>query len=152
MSEFDTVNLEQLKNIETNNFSNNVATNPFLLEDKKPIFENNLAVNFDSSYEQALQLLGGDKLLRPAATNAIVRKTSSQGVYKVLIKTSNGSQVKILDESQLFRNKKYAAGSISKLSDDEYEIVSFDEEDNMEINHFDKLGAIEFINQNKLTL
>ncbi len=151
MSETDTINSDALKAGENDNFLNNVATNPITTENKKSETKT-LMENFDNNFELAIKLMAGDKLLRPYASNSIVRKTSTQGIYKVLIKTSNGSQIKILDESQLFQNKKIAAGSISKLGSDAYEIVSFDEDDNMEINHFDKLGAIEFLNKNKMIL
>lgn len=137
----ETTSLEQNLN---NNFSNTVATSPIGAKAPSIIKEYINFNTFDKEFEQAICLMGGDKLLAPR--NAIVRKTSTEGVYKVIYE--NG--IKILDESQLFSNKKFAAGSVSKLSEDEFEVISFDEEDNMEINHLNKGELIYYMNKNKL--
>lgn len=129
------------------NFSNAVATSPIGAKVPETIKEYINASTFDKEFEQAICLMGGDKLLKPAATNAIVRKTSTLGIYKIIFE--NG--IKIFDESQLFANKKFAAGSVSKLDDDEFEVISFDEEENMEIDHLNKTELISYMNEHQLT-
>lgn len=108
---------------------------------------------FDSFYEQALKLMGGDRLLKTVSSINLVtiRKTTTDGLYKVIL-SGEGSEfsIKHIDEAELLNNRKYSAGTISKLGEDEYEITYFDSDDEIEIEHFNKQQTIDFMNKNKL--
>ncbi|MBR1616624.1 hypothetical protein IJ670_00585 [bacterium] len=109
---------------------------------------------FDFSYKAGLKLMAGDTLLKPMSSvnKATIRKTSTQGVYKLILQKSDGNfRIKYIDESQLLNNKEYAMGTISKISDDEYEITYFGSEDEISIEHYTKAQAINFMKMNKLT-
>ena len=109
---------------------------------------------FDAQYSQAVELLGGDKLLRPAASvnNVIIRKTSTQGLYKLIVNNSIKSSfdVKVIDESELLNNREYCAGTISKVSNNEYEITSFNSEDEISIDRFSKDEVIDYMGKNRM--
>jgi len=108
---------------------------------------------FDKFYAQALTLMGGDKLLKPIASlnNIIIRKTTTTGLYKLIINDLDGSYfIKMLDESQLLNNRLYCLGTISKLDENEFEITYFDSEDEILIEHFNKQDVIKFMKDNKL--
>lgn len=109
---------------------------------------------FLSDYNDALQLLGGDKLLKPldSLPSIKVRKTSTKGVYKVIISKNGESEIKILDESQLINNEKYCVGMISKLNNSEYEIMYYDNQRNYEIVHLGEKETIEFLNEHNFIL
>ncbi len=105
---------------------------------------------FIAEYEDAIELLCGDKLLKPldSMANATIRKTSTKGVYKVI----TNDKIKILDESQLVNNEQYCKGAISKLSNGEYEIMYYDKQRNVEILHLKLNETIEFLNEHNLIL
>ena len=121
----------------------------FNLEEQR---ESNIK-QFELNYSNALSLMGGDKLLKPASSinKVAIRNTSTSGLYKVITYRPDATfRVKYLDESQLLNNKEYSSGTISKVSDDEYEITYFDTEDEIVIEHYDRAGAINFMMKNKL--
>lgn len=111
---------------------------------------------FDAQYAQAVELMGGDKLLKPAASvnNVIIRKTSTQGLYKLIINNSTKSSfdIKIIDESELLNNRDYCAGTISKVSPNEYEITYFDAEDEITIDRFSKDGVVKYMSEKRMVL
>mgnify|MGYP006988982527 CR=1 FL=1 len=82
----------------------------------------------------------------------MIRKTSTQGLYKLIINDSTKSSfdVKVIDESQLLNNRDYCAGTISKVSPNEYEITSFDAEDEISIDRFSKDEVIEYMSRKRL--
>ena len=108
---------------------------------------------FEKNYKSALELMGGDKLLKPSnALNGVaIRKTSTHGLYKVIeSKLDLTFNVQIIDEVELLNNRKYSKGTISQISDDEYEITYFDDEDEIEIYHYSKENVIAFMKDKKL--
>ena len=108
---------------------------------------------FDKLYDAALELMGKDKLIKPASSinSAVVRKTTTQGLYKVIINNlSSSPEIKMIDEAQLVNNRQYCAGTVSKIDDDEYEVTYFDEDDEIVIEHFDKAGVVDFMNEKRL--
>ena len=48
---------------------------------------------FDFSYKAGLKLMAGDTLLKPMSSvnKATIRKTSTQGVYKLILQKSDGN-------------------------------------------------------------
>ena len=108
---------------------------------------------FDKYYELGLELMGGDKLLKPASSINLVsiRKTTTPGLYKLILNNPELTfKVRHIDESQLLNNREYCKGTISKLDENSYEVTYFDEEDEINIEHFNKSEVIDFMNKNKL--
>ena len=113
----------------------------------------NEAEIFDKYYNQGLQLMGGDKLLKPASAIYLVsiRKTTTPGLYKLILNNPELTfKVRYADEGQLVNNREYCAGTISKINEDSYEITYFDKDDEIIIENFTKKEAIDFMNKNKL--
>ncbi len=108
---------------------------------------------FDNSYSQALELMCGDKLLKPSgAINTVsIRKTTTAGLYKLILNNPELTfKVRYIDEGELVNNREYCKGTISKLNDDNYEVTYFDDEDEIVIEHFSKKEVIDFMNKNRL--
>ena len=108
---------------------------------------------FDKSYSQALELMGGDRLLKPsgAISSVIIRKTTTPGLYRLILNNPELTfKVRYVDESELVNNREYCRGSVSKLDKDSYEITYFDDEDEIVIEHFTKKEVIDFMSKNKL--
>ena len=145
MSEI-TKNTQTLKNNSIANDSNLLSyyTNPLKYSEEEI---------FDRFYNMGLQLMCGDKLLKPASSinSVIIRKTTTPGLYKLILNNPELKfKVRHIYESELVNNKEYCKGSISKLEEDSYEITYFDNNGEISIEHFNKQEAIDFINQNKL--
>lgn len=108
---------------------------------------------FDNSYSLALELMGGDKLLKPAAlaNSVIIRKTTTSGLYKLILKGSDLSlKIEYIDESQLLNNRNYCKGTLSKINSDMFELTYFDTDDEIIIEHYSKEEVINFMRKNKL--
>ena len=108
---------------------------------------------FDKLYSQGLELMGGDKLLKPASTinSVIIRKTTTKGLYKLILSTPESSyKIDYIDEGQLLNNRKYCSGTVSQLEENSYEVTWFDFDDEINIEHYSKEEVIDFMNKNKL--
>ncbi|MBQ8475998.1 hypothetical protein IJ531_02945 [bacterium] len=108
---------------------------------------------FDKYFAQGLELMGGDKLLKPASAlnSAIIRKTSTPGLYKLITNTPESKcKIQHIDEGQLINNRNYCMGTISMLDVGQYELTYFDEDDEIVIEHYSKEEVIDFMNKNKL--
>ena len=108
---------------------------------------------FDRAYEQALVLMCGDRLLKSASTinSVIIRKTSTQGVYKIILTNPNsGYKIIHLDECELVNDRKYCKGTISQNGENSFEVTYFDDDDEIVIEYYSKEEVIEFMKKNKL--
>ena len=142
-----------LKNNTINIANNPIANDSTLLAYYTDSSKYNEIEIFDKAYEQALELMGGDRLLKPAGSVNLVtiRKTTTRGLYKLILNSPEFKiKVRHIDEGELINNRELCAGTLSKLDDDSYEITYFDSEDEIVIEHFSKKEVIDFMNKNKL--
>ncbi|MBR2068291.1 MAG: hypothetical protein IJ877_00885 [Candidatus Gastranaerophilales bacterium] len=108
---------------------------------------------FDKFFAQGLELMGGDKLLKPAsALNSVtIRKTTTPGLYKLISnKYDNKCKIEYIDEGQLLNNREYCKATVSMIDVGMYEVTYFDDDDEIVIEHYSKEEVIDFMNKNKL--
>ena len=108
---------------------------------------------FDKHYAIGLELMCGDKLLKSAsAINSFqIRKTTTPGLYKLVLNSPEYKiKVRYLDEGQLLNNRKYCKGTVSLVDVGEYELMYYDEDDEIVLGHYSKEEVIDFMSENKL--
>ena len=135
------------------NINNPIANDSILLAYYTDPEKYNKSEIFDKYYEQALELMGGDKLLKPAnSINSVsIRKTTTRGLYKLVLNSPEFKiKVRHIDEGELINNRNLCMGTVSKIDDNSFEITYFDKEDEVVIEHFSKKEVIDFMNKNKL--
>ena len=142
----------------SNPINSSVAVNPITSDAtllsyfKNPSKYNEVEI-FDKSYAQALELMCGDKLLKPASTinSVTIRKTTTRGLYKLIINGhESGIQIEHIDEGKLLNNRKYCSGTVSRIGENEYEVTYFDFDDEITIERYSKEELIDFMSKNKL--
>ena len=142
-------NIKKVKNGNTVNpiASDSVLSSYFLSNkyDKTEIF--------DKQFANALELMCGDKLLKPAISiNSVqIRKTATAGLYKLVLNSPEFKiKVRYIDEGQLLNNRQYCKGTVSLIDVGKYELMYYDSEDEIVIEHHSKEEVIDFMSKNKL--
>ena len=133
--------------------TNPISSDAALLSYYKDSSKYNEKEIFDRFYSQALELMCGDKLIKPASSinNVTIRKTTTKGLYKLITSTPDmKTKIDYIDEGKLLNNRSYCSGTISKINEDEYELTYFDGDDEITIEYFNKEQVIDFMNKNKL--
>ena len=108
---------------------------------------------FDKHFAQGLELMCGDKLLKPALSiNSVqIRKTTTPGLYKLILNSPEFKiKVRHIDEGQLLNNRQYCRGTVSLIDVGVYELMYYDSEDEIVIKQCSKEGIIDFMSENKL--
>jgi len=108
---------------------------------------------FDKYYAMGLELMSGDKLLKPvSAINSVqIRKTTTLGLYKLVLNNPQFTKkIRYIDEAQLLYNREYCQGSVSLVDIGKYELTYFDDDDEIIIENYSKEEVIRFMDKNRL--
>lgn len=144
--------LQDIKNVKLSNAANPIVSDSAL----SSYFSSNKfdqAEIFDRQYAMSLELMCGDKLLKPASSiNSVqIRKTTTPGLYKLVLNSPEFKiKIRHIDEGQLLNNREYCKGTVSLSDNGKYELMYYDDDDEIVIEHYSKEEVINFMNNNKL--